>query len=385
MMLAFEKQLHLYISNPSLLPKTDQESSNKTGWTIPFQSIHTKLIKLLCIGYMKIYISHGIDDISSIILKYLQDFFPNCHINDNRYSQLTCMSDYSILCNFQTSNSRHTNTSVIFTPYINDLFDFDNAYSNNNNTNHKNSDNHNKKVQKCQMKVTLKCTRLINNDMLNTPDAISGYQYCISCGILCIPKNIRGTSLDEISRIYSNYLNSNKGSDCDAFFIGECNNKYNDNNNIKSKGIRTMSDEKDINSYYLHLNYEHGIMSQCRIHKNGNGVGRSYGYRMKKNNNSVDVCIRRELINDNIDNNVNKYEYTLFFYGGEFKECFGSGMKLDGDKYDWLFAITSQSDQVGYKFHVQFESPQSLRKYDYTRTYTDNPNNYSNNYFDQFT
>ena len=83
-------------------------------------------ILFLIFGYLKINIELGIDDISSIIFKYLKNFFIDYHINNKKYSNLSYMSDNTIICNFKTiKGSNHYFSNVIFTPFILNLFNND--------------------------------------------------------------------------------------------------------------------------------------------------------------------------------------------------------------------------------------------------------------------
>ena len=270
-------------------------------------------IRLLAVGYTRNNINFGIYDISSIIFKYIKSMLIHYNINSNKYSKIKYMSDNSIICNFNTVLNGPTYETILFTPYISHLFD------SNNKTTHK-------------MKITLK-----SSSMADASTGGFAWEYFVNFGLLCIPKNPinnKPLSIKKLKNIFENLKNG-----FNLFF----------SERYKQFGV-------DVSSHYIHLSkyweFERNkSTSLCCIGTSCMHIQENLNYGMKENKNSVYVCVNREL-------NNNKYKYKLYFMGDN-NEKIGNSIDLDNDKYDWLFAITSDTCESRggqtYEFRVRIE------------------------------
>ena len=98
--------------NMSYLPPTKkirlyQNCNHVFEWT-------EQKIKLLAIGYVKLFITDGIPDISSIILVYLVSMLINYHVTDIVSTTIKYFSNNDIIWN--VSNGSNSYSSVIFKP-----------------------------------------------------------------------------------------------------------------------------------------------------------------------------------------------------------------------------------------------------------------------------
>ena len=124
-------QKKIRLSNPiethSLKPETNgNDTAIKAYESMVFEWNDDK-ITLLCRGYTRNNIKMGINDISSIIFKYIKHVFKDYHINNEQYSKLSYMSDNSVICNFKINKKvKHCFSTIIFTPFISKLLQLDN-------------------------------------------------------------------------------------------------------------------------------------------------------------------------------------------------------------------------------------------------------------------
>ena len=284
-----------------------------------------KSIQLLSFGYARNNIeqSFQVNGISCIIFKYVQNMLMNYHIN-NTYSELKYMNNNSIICTFK---SRYE-TTIIFTPYIFSLF--------NNNTNNNNkTKNNNKETIKMKIKLDKPMCHLNCYSKSNMHR-----NYFVHCGIICVPK----TSIDS----KFNLKKLKNEFDQKSFFL--CNIP----SNIKNDCV-PFNDCK-LKCYFACLSDGDGNNVCCLGH-NTKYISQKYNYCLTQNESSINVCIDRQLINDddskrNSNSNINsdsgsdgkKPQYVLYFEGNDINDDikFGNHVKLDYENYDWLFAISSQ-------------------------------------------
>lgn len=164
--------------------QTTQESAPLYDVTRLFSDVFVWIdIKIiyLCIGLVRQHIKMGINDISSIIIKY----FAGYPIYDHNYLQLRYVSQLSdkcvTICNFKGKNnygSKHGDTTIIFAPYISQLYTF----------------NANKMIN---YEMTFK---LLNNE------CVKNNRFYVQCGLICIPQNAK-ISLSELQQIFVNANN----------------------------------------------------------------------------------------------------------------------------------------------------------------------------------
>ena len=85
-----------------------------------------KHVSLLCIGYVRQYLTVGVKDLSYLIFIYFKTMVIDYHIIEPKYSRLSYLSDKSVICNFKILNkdnkkNDHDFSTLIFTPYISTL------------------------------------------------------------------------------------------------------------------------------------------------------------------------------------------------------------------------------------------------------------------------
>ena len=102
--------------------KFDLFETNKNCDRIaPFEWTDNK-INLISFGMTRKYSKYAVPDISSIIIIYLKNMLINYHINNNNYSKIKYMSNNTFLCNFYFNNTKHYYSTIIFTPFISNIF-----------------------------------------------------------------------------------------------------------------------------------------------------------------------------------------------------------------------------------------------------------------------
>ena len=103
------------------IPTNEDKQTSNTSRLVVFEWTEDKIL-FLTIGYTRIYIKMCVNDISSIIFKYLKNLLINYHINHPQHSNLTYMSNNNIICNIKTnSDLPSAYCTIIFTPYISTL------------------------------------------------------------------------------------------------------------------------------------------------------------------------------------------------------------------------------------------------------------------------
>ena len=271
-------------------------------------------VEALIFGFVRDNIDNTIPDISSIIRYYLKDNFFDCHIYNQQCSSIKYMSDNSITCNFNSKTKyKYYWSTIIFTPYISELFKLNNTTNLNNYTN----------------RMIVKCD-----------DYESGL--LVQCGILSIPKNKK----IELKTLKNDYFKLK--------------------NPAKTFALHRIYDEVEpmleiapwnkYKRYYFYGNENFGYY----------GIDKTWNYQQlfptNKNQEltvvnilELEVCIRC------IKNYSKSYEYYLYFKKN--KDTLGNhktiqyNQKLDFDNNDYLFVLSSTPN---YSFDVLFDSDHKL-------------------------
>ena len=320
------KRIRLFNPNANVRNTKDLNDFSST-----FEWNEDKILFLI-IGYLRINILMGIYDISSIIFKYTKNLFIDYHLNNNKYSKISYLSDNTILCNFKVNEKNKSfypsQSPIIFATNINQSF-----------------------LDYKAMKIYKMKIKLIKSECNHPIYLNNGIKFY--CGVIGISKH-----------------NNNNLSIFKDFIFNRINdNSLNDLNIIDMNGEIKESFWCCINQNHLVLRTEASIDSTTLLCKNIDTnefdkccvefkfVEPSFNYSFKQSN-IIQVCVE----------NTNNNRYCVYFVKNDkivgkstyaLQKIFENGREtLDFNRFDYLFALSCircDCDNCdGYEFKVLF-------------------------------
>ena len=303
--------------NNSAKSKKTATVPNATNATVKNDDIfewQKETVECLIFGYVRDNIDSAIPDISSIIYQYLSEMLFDYHINNKKHSIIKYTKN-NIICNFKIHNNNIEQSykywsTIIFTPYISDMFN--------------NINNINFGICKKEMIISYpkRKKELIEAKIFDS-------EFRFQCGIICIPKDKK----IEIKKLKNIYENTTINDGFGLWSLEEC--KINPFNIF--------------NNYHVYCTNSSNYFG---INKNWNFLGLTTYMPASRIKNDL-----KKYIKISIECNINKKEYYLsVIKNGEMlgsdrirNEFIKGKVKLDFVNNDYLFSLSSMQ---GFEFEV---------------------------------